>query len=207
VIDAPTPSMMDRSFDLLIPPKLRHLSSSHWTPVELAIRVTALLAPAKHARVLDVGAGIGKLCTVGALASQALWCGVERHEPFVEIARRLASRFHVASRTMFVHGDALAIDWHDFDAVYLYNPFEAPMFGAEHPDEAEADRCARAQKQIAQAELKLSELRAGTRVVTLHGFGGRVPPTFELLYQERELVSGLELVMWSQRSGMGRRRS
>jgi hypothetical protein len=39
----------------------------------------------------------------------------------------------------------------------------------------------------------------GTRVVTLHGFGGHVPPSYGLVYQE--LVAGSNLVLWVQGRG------
>jgi hypothetical protein len=192
---ASTQSATDRSFDRLLPDELRHLSQTHWTPVEVAIRVTALLAPTSRMRILDVGSGIGKLCVVGAMASPATWCGVECHRPFVEAARRLAATLNISSRTMFIHADAFAIDWRDFDAIYLYNPFEEPLFSCP------------AEGSIAQTERRLAELHPGTRVVTLHGFGGEMPPSFELLYQERLPAVRLELAMWIKRSNARRSRS
>ncbi|HEY2896964.1 MAG TPA: methyltransferase domain-containing protein [Gemmatimonadaceae bacterium] len=121
-------STMDSAFDELVLPELRHLSHAHWTPVEVAIRATALLSPTPHMRVLDVGAGVGKLCAVGALSSNAVWYGVEQHEELVNAARRLTRALGIANRTQFLHGDVFAIDWSDFDALYLYNPFELPLF-------------------------------------------------------------------------------
>jgi hypothetical protein len=35
--------------------------------------------------------------------------------------------------------------------------------------------------------------------VTLHGFGGVMPPSFELLYHELNPSAGLDLAMWIQR--------
>jgi hypothetical protein len=190
-------STTDRAFDELVPDDLRHLSQIHWTPVEVAIRATALLSPGPHMRILDVGSGVGKLCAIGALSSAGMWCGVEQHEPLVAASRRLTRALGVASRTQFLQGDALAIEWSEFDALYLYNPFELPLF----PDRTDGARQAiEFRIQVARVQERLATLRGGTRVLTFHGFGGIMPPSYELLYQERIPVVGLDLVLWIQRS-------
>lgn len=195
-------STTDRAFDELAPPELRHLSQVHWTPIDVAIRAASLLTLASHSRVLDVGSGVGKLCAVGALSSDAVWCGVEQHEDLVTAARRLTRALGIAHRTRFVHGDALALDWSDFDAIYLYNPFELPLF----PDALTAREHELTYKiQVARVQERLAELRGGTRVLTLHGFGGVMPSSYELVYHERVPVVGLDLVLWSQRRSSSRR--
>src|SRR3954452_18195742 len=56
----------DAEFDRLFPDELRDRSYLHWTPVEVAVRAAELLAPSPRGiRVLDVGAGVGKLCLIG----------------------------------------------------------------------------------------------------------------------------------------------
>jgi protein-L-isoaspartate O-methyltransferase len=121
-------STADEAFDELAPSELRELSAIHWTPVDVAIRAATLLAPHREMRVLDVGSGIGKLCAIGALSSCGSWCGIETHELLVLAARRLARALGIASQTLFVHGDVFSIEWTDFDALYLYNPFEIPLY-------------------------------------------------------------------------------
>jgi len=190
-------SSTDLAFDELLPQELRHLSPTHWTPVEVAIRAASLLAPNPGTRVLDVGSGAGKLCAVGALSVHAMWCGIEQHEELVTAARRLTRKLGIAHHTMFLHGDALAFDWSDFDAVYLYNPFELQLF----PDTLTAEEHALAYKvQVARIQERLANLRGGTRVLTFHGFGGVMPATYELIFHERVPVFGLDLVLWIQRS-------
>lgn len=190
-------STTDRAFDQLVPSELRHLSQAHWTPVDVTIRATKLLAPTRDVRILDIGAGVGKVCSVGALSSPAIWCGVEQHEPLVTAARGLARALGVAERTTFVHADAFSIEWGDFAALYLYNPFELPLF----PDSVDDKKQVLDHRmQVTRVQERLAALRAGTRVVTLHGFGGVMPPSYELAYQERIPVVGLDLVLWIQRS-------
>ncbi|HET9992220.1 MAG TPA: methyltransferase domain-containing protein [Kofleriaceae bacterium] len=178
--------MLDADFDALVPAELRHLSNLHWTPISVAIRAAKLLAPDAGARVLDIGAGIGKLCTIGALCTRANWVGIECQPALVTAAERIARTFGVADRTTFVLGDAFSLAWTEFDALYFFNPFELPLF----PTTASSTfRIA-----IAETERRLGELRPGTRVVTLHGFGGTMPACYELLWHE------LELACWIRRS-------
>ena len=180
----------DQQFDKLMPSELRHLSRTHWTPVEVAIRAATLLCPAPGMRILDVGAGVGKLCMVGALSSASSWCGVERHEMLVTAARKLSRSLGLGDRTMFVHGDAFSIGWEDFDALYFYNPFELEVANEspEHEDDYRG--------QIERTEDRLAGLLEGVRVVTLNGFGGIMPPTYRLVYQEKIPNVGLDLVLW-----------
>ena len=59
----------DEVFDQLYPRISRFRSSVHWTPVEVAIRVAELLDGAPGGQILDVGAGVGKACIIGALTT------------------------------------------------------------------------------------------------------------------------------------------
>ena len=96
------------------------------------------------------------------------------------------------------HGvDALAIDWSDFDALYLYNPFELPLFS--HTVTAQ-EHALSYKDQVAHVQERLAKLRGGTRVLTFHGFGGVMPATYELAYHERVPIVGLDLVLWVQQA-------
>jgi SAM-dependent methyltransferase len=181
----------DQAFDALVPLGLRHLSNLHWTPIGVATQAAKLLAPERGVRVLDVGAGIGKLCTIGALSTQARWFGIEQQEVLVTAAEHLARSFGVEDRTTFMLGDAFSISWSEFDALYFFNPFELPLFPTAPNDSFRV--------AITETERRLRDLRAGTRVVTLHGFGGTMPPCFELLRHERISASDGDLACWVRR--------
>ena len=186
----------DRAFDALVPSELRHLSRVHWTPIDVAIRVATLLAPTRTTRILDIGAGVGKLCLVGAMSSAATWFGIERHQACAITAERLARDLGIADRTRFFHGDVFGLDWDEFDALYLYNPFELGLFSeTAGPDEPLAYLA-----QIACAEDRLASMRTGTRVVTLNGFGGVMPASYDVVSCERVSQLGVDLVSWIQRS-------
>jgi SAM-dependent methyltransferase len=182
---------LDRQFDGLLPEELRHLSAIHWTPVRAAVRAASLLCAGKNTRVLDVGSGVGKVCAIGALSGEGTWVGVEQYAALVDSAANLARSLGVASRTRFVQGDAFSIDWNEFDALYFYNPFELQLF-------RDANGHASHVEEVARVQQRLAAIRKGTRVVTLHGFGGVMPASFELLYHEVVPGVGLDLSMWIQ---------
>src|SRR6185295_17168886 len=119
----------DAAFDQLYPDHVRRLSIVHWTPVSAALRAVALLAPIAGMRVLDVGAGAGKLCCLGAAICGGTWHGIERDPALVTAAIELARCLEVDRGASFAAGDALDADWRGFDSVYLYNPFESQRFG------------------------------------------------------------------------------
>jgi len=188
----------DAAFDALYPDAVRRLSIVHWTPVAVALRAAELLAPVAGMRVLDVGAGAGKLCCLGAVVRAGAWHGIERDPSLVAAAHGIAHCLEVASCTGFQGGDALAADWNGYDSLYLYNPFESQRFGGGF---ARAAGAAGFAEQVAATEARLADLVPGTRVVTFHGFGGEMPPGFALA--ELEEIEGGELALWIKRAGPG----
>jgi SAM-dependent methyltransferase len=188
----------DAAFDRLYPDAVARLSIVHWTPVAVALRAAALLAPIAGMRVLDIGAGAGKLCCLGAVAHAGTWHGIERDPSLVAAAAEVARRLDVGHCTRFAAGDALAADWRGFDSLYLYNPFESQRFGGGF---ARASGDAGFSEQVSATEARLRELAPGTRVVTFHGFGGEMPEEFALATLEE--VDGGELALWIKRTGPG----
>jgi predicted RNA methylase len=184
----------DPEFDRLYPDPIRRLSAVHWTPVSVALRAVALLAPESDMQLADLGAGPGKLCCIGALARGGTWCGVEQNPLLVAAAEHAAARLEVSAATRFVAADMMRLDWDRFDGLYLYNPFESVLFGCGRPDGAGWTEFA---DRVAGTEERLSALSTGTRVVTFHGFGGEMPSSFQLVFSEA--IGDGELALWIQR--------
>jgi predicted RNA methylase len=180
----------DAELDQVFPDDLRDRSHLHWTPVAVAIRAAELLAPTPDARVLDVGAGVGKLCLIGALVTGAMWWGIEQDAVQVAAANRAAWALDVTRRTRFVHGDGSRLAWDEFDALYFYNPFSTVMLA---PHASPFVRYATIQATLRRVEQRLAATRAGTRVVTFHGFGGTLPPGFTRIAREPAGEDALEL--------------
>lgn len=183
-------AVSDAELDQVFPDELRDRSHLHWTPLAVAIRAAELLAPSPDVRVLDVGAGVGKLCLIGALVTGAMWWGVEQDAVQVAAARHAAWSLDVANRTRFLHGDGSRLAWDEFDALYFYNPFTTLMLA---PHASPFVRYATIQGTLRRIEQRLAATRAGTRVVTFHGFGGELPAGFTRISREPAGDDALEL--------------
>jgi SAM-dependent methyltransferase len=183
------------TFDQIYPGEQRERSCLHWTPLDVAQRACALLASEPAARVLDIGAGVGKLCLVGALTTSAHWFGIERDAAMVAAAQAAADALGVTARATFIEGDIDSLDWSVFDAFYLFNPFAEARWAVE------GDRLARRDAfvaTVALTEQRLADAAPGTRVVTYHGFGGEMPASYDLAHREPAHEDVLEL--WIRRA-------
>lgn len=194
----------DQEFDRLLPKAWREKSEVHFTPVDVARRAARLLVDRPGARVLDVGAAVGKFCIVAACTvPDAQFVGIERRRHLVRVANAMARRLEVTN-VLFTHGDLIEIDWASFDAFYLYNPF------AEHlrADGPILDRTLELDPEcflfyIHEVRQRLADARDGTRVVAYHGFGASPPPGYVLSAEEPAGTDRLEL--WIKTSSPARR--
>jgi hypothetical protein len=178
------PSTLEEAFDVVLGESVWRGVSNFWTPVDVARRAAAFLAPESSARVLDVGAGIGKFCIVGALTTNAAFSGIEQRPHLVEVAKR-AARELGASRTNFAVGTIESIEWSNYDALYFFNPFEENIFH----DQGCLDRTvvlseSRFFQDVIFMEQVLARMPLGTRVATFHGFGGRIPSAYRLAHAQ-----------------------
>ncbi|HEX3760389.1 MAG TPA: class I SAM-dependent methyltransferase [Kofleriaceae bacterium] len=181
----------DAEFDQLFPDELRDRSHLHWTPVAVAIRAAELLAPSPRGiRVLDVGAGVGKLCLIGALVTGAVWWGIEQDPVQIAAAHHAAWALDATHQTRFVQGDGSRLSWDGFDAFYFYNPFHTVMLA---PHASPFLRYATIRATLRRIEHQLAATPPGTRVVTFHGFGGQLPASFTQIAREPAGDGALEL--------------
>jgi SAM-dependent methyltransferase len=197
----------DDDFDHVYPLPARAVSSTFWTPIRVATRASELLVRDTSTRVLDVGSGAGKFCIVGAATTGAQFVGVEHRAHLVETARTAAACVGVTN-ARFIHGTFDTVDITSFDAVYLYNPFEENVW--DRPswiDETVELSRERFVADVKLAERLLAEARAGTRVVTYHGFGGDMPPGYRLARTERCHSGQLDLWIREEDPALRRRRS
>ncbi len=190
----------DEEFDSVYGGRERAVSFRHWTPVTVACRAARLLTDMGATRVLDVGAGVGKFCIVGALTTSADYCGVERRGNLVDIARAAAAQFG-AARTTFTHASILDFDSDRFDGFYIYNPFEehlrydpVPIDLAVVPSPDLYRIC------VASTTAKLIRARPGTAVVTFNGLGGPMPSHYRRVHTERFFNANLAL--WIKKASL-----
>lgn len=170
--------MTDDAFDAVYLPHARQLSEAHWTPVEVAVFAAEFLVQRPGTRVLDVGSGAGKFCQIGALVTQGTFIGVEQRPVLLHEAERVC-RDHGIDRAAFLAGNAEEVDWSQYDAFYLFNPFLEHLTPSIALDDTVALSARRYELYVAFVEEKLRQFPGGTRVVTYYGFGGAFPRTYQ----------------------------
>jgi SAM-dependent methyltransferase len=167
----------DHEFDRHYPDHIREQSSCHWSPVDVCEVAVQMLDVQPGTRVLDIGCGPGKFCAIGATTTQGHFTGVEQRSRLVQAARDLLQR-HRIPRAEIVHGNITAVSFQNFDAFYLFNPFEEnilPMLRIDHAVEMEPQRYDDYTLHV-QAQLELMPL--GTRIVTYYGSCAEIPECY-----------------------------
>lgn len=185
----------DLDFDQLYPEHIRKLSEMHWTSVAIAIRVAGLAVKKPGDRILDVGSGVGKFCVIGSSITPGFFYGVEQRESLVGIARGIVSNFNLP-RIRFFKKNALDMDWRPYKAIYLFNPFSENFDESIRIDSSCDLSVELYAKYVEGTHKKLAELHSGTRVITLNGFGGECPPTYQMVHKEE--INFLPLKVWEK---------
>jgi SAM-dependent methyltransferase len=184
-------SIEDEKFDSIFPPQIRKLSSLHWTPVAVAAAAAELLVTAPETRVLDIGCGPGKFCLVAASLSDGRFTGVEQRSELVAAAKQAAHDLH-ASEVAFLHRNVMDLDFAEYDAFYLFNPFEENMHYG-HKIDAEVQLSPTLFKTYTtHVSAQLGARPLGTRVVTYMGYADDIPSCYDC----ESTLFGDDLKLW-----------
>lgn len=187
-------SVEDRVFDSLISqPAQGSPYVVNWTPVEVAFKVACWINSRAIETLVDIGAGPGKLCIIGALTSYCRFVGVEQSPARVRDARRLASAFQVADRVRFVESSIRQSGIPLAQAYYLFNPFEEHLYEST-PDPMAAVKSVRDfALDVSYVERFLGEAPRGTYVIKYNGFGGRMPRAYDMICSDYSTDCSLRL--------------
>jgi SAM-dependent methyltransferase len=191
-IEDPAPfSIEDEKFDLIYPRKVRELSSTFWTPVAVAAEAATMLVTAPRRRVLDIGSGAGKFCLVGASLMDGRFTGVEQRSDLVAAARLAATDLQ-RTDVDFIHGNLMDIDFAEYDAFYLFNPFEENTFNGHKIDRAVPLSPELFKRYTSHVATQLGARPLGTRVVTYMGYADDIPAC----YSCESALFGDDLKLW-----------
>ncbi len=171
-------SIEDEKFDQIYPARLRQLSSIQWTPVRIAAVAAKLLVTAPRMRVLDIGCGPGKFCLVAAALSDAHFTGVEQRADLAAAAREAATAMHLAN-VEIIQGNIIDIPFTEYDAFYLYNPFEENMFRGHRIDSEVPLSAELFERYTRYVAAQLNARPLGTRVVTYSGYADEIPSCYD----------------------------
>jgi SAM-dependent methyltransferase len=167
----------DERFDRIYPAAIRELSSIFWTPVAIAAEAAKLLVQESGTRVLDVGCGPGKFCLIGAALTDGHFTGVEQRGDLVEAARNAAWGLALEGAE-FLHGNVTEITFSEYDAFYVFNPFEENMHG-HRIDSAIPLSPKLFKRYTGYVSDQLGRQPGGTRVVTYMGYGDEIPSCYD----------------------------
>jgi SAM-dependent methyltransferase len=181
----------DEKFDLVYPPKIRKLSSIFWTPVRIAAEAAKLLVVTPDARVLDVGCGAGKFCLIGASLTDGHFTGVEQRGELVEVARAAATQLQLTG-VEFRHANIVDVAFDEFEAFYIFNPFEENMLVGHKIDSAVPLSPELFKAYTGHVADQLSARPLGTRVVTYMGYAEEIPEC----YTCESALFGDDLKLW-----------
>jgi SAM-dependent methyltransferase len=179
-------SIEDEKFDLIYPPQIRQLSALHWTPVAVAAEAAKLLVTEPGTRVLDIGCGPGKFCLVAASLTTGRFTGVEQRGDLIAAARQAADQLFLPRRVLrereskveFIHGNVTEIDFANYDAFYLFNPFEENMHYGHKIDREVPLSAALFKRYTSHVSAQLGARPMGTRVVTYAGYADDIPACY-----------------------------
>lgn len=183
-------SIEDEKFDHVYAPHIRRLSSIFWTPVAVAAEAAKLLVVQPGTRVLDVGCGAGKFCLIAATLSDGRFTGVEQRAELIVAAREAAATLNVRD-VEFVHANITSVAFAEYDAFYIFNPFEEHLHGHK------LDRAVNFSPELFKRYTsyvadQLGSLPLGTRVVTYMGYADDVPAC----YHCEQTLFGDDLKLW-----------
>jgi SAM-dependent methyltransferase len=175
--DDPT-TVEDAKFDLIFPPRIRKLSSVFWTPIHIAPQAARLLVRDTGTRVLDIGCGPGKFCLLGAQLTDGRFTGVEQRADLVAAARKAAADLSL-DEIEFLHANVTDVSFAEYDAFYIFNPFEENMFQGHKIDATVPLSPELFRRYTSHVAAQLAARPIGTRVVTYMGYADEIPACYE----------------------------
>src|SRR5436309_3028701 len=103
----------DEAFDNLYPINIKALSAQHWTPLNVIKTAALFLAPDHEARVMDIGAGVGKFCIAGSYYAPGNFTGIEQRGNFVRAGNKAIKELG-ATRALLIHGNFMQQDMQQY---------------------------------------------------------------------------------------------
>jgi len=181
----------DREFDMIYPEKVQRRSQIHWSPIHVAQYASRFLVTAPCTRVLDIGCGPGKFCAIGASVTEGFFTGVEQRDNLVRAARKMILSYGLLN-VEIIHANIKDICFQNFDAFYLFNPFQENLWKLFRIDalvEVKPQLYLEYSRYVAH---ELAQCPDGTRVVTYWGDGDEIPACYKCV----ETAFGNHLQMW-----------
>ncbi len=177
--------LTEDNFNSSLPEYLQDKSKRFFTPFHIAHTATDWLTEDGKKTILDIGAGVGKFCIAGATCSDSFFCGIEYRPSLAKIANELIIKFNIAN-AIVLQGDITEIDFKNFDAFYLYNPFFENIIPSLRLNNEVKLATSLYAYYFKHTEKHLAETKSGTRLVTYHGNNFEVPRSFSKVKESKD---------------------
>jgi hypothetical protein len=178
-------ALSEERFNDSLPTYLQNRSRRFFTPFHITKTATEWLTEDGKKCILDIGAGVGKFCVAGASYSDSFFCGIEYRPSLAKIANELIIKFDIAN-AIVQKGDVTDIDFKNFDAFYLYNPFFENLIPSLRLNNEIELTASSYSHYFNYTECELSKAKVGTRLVTYHGNNFEVPSSYKKVKQNED---------------------
>lgn len=191
----------DECFDLFLPARLRAVSYRFWTPLDVTRRCAAWFEEVGIRSIVDIGAGVGKFCIVGALTSSCFFLGIEQRPRFARVARELARLLSVADRVTILDGQFGKVPLPQADCYYLFNPFEENLFPIQEALDGDVELSpARFRRDLRAFRSLVATSPIGTYFLSYNGIGGVLPDCLDQVRVDHGASAPLRLFRKAGRS-------
>ncbi|WP_353150678.1 class I SAM-dependent methyltransferase [Chryseobacterium sp.] len=170
----------DVVFDEIFPPGIKAVADRHWTPVAVAKMAAEYLTEKQDQKVLDIGAGAGKFCLVGAASTKGFFYGVEQRKALTKMSRKIADRYNIMN-VEFINSNINEISFSDYDAFYFFNSFFENIDTSNPIDNTILPDSDLYQVYSDYVREQLDKTPVGTRLVTYWSKWDEIPTNFELV--------------------------
>ncbi len=177
--------LTEDNFNSCLPEYLQNKSRRFFTPFHVAHTAADWLTEDGQKRILDIGAGVGKFCIAGATHNDSYFFGIEYRPSLAKIANELIIKFNI-SNAVVQQGDVKEIDFKNFDAFYLYNPFFENLLPTLKLNNEVELAMSLYVYYFKHTEKQLENTKSGTRLVTYHGNNFEVPGSFSKVKESKD---------------------
>lgn len=169
----------DKEFDSIYTFDIHTASEIHFTPVDVSIAAARYLADVTGTRVLDVGSGAGKFCIIGATCTAGFFTGVEMRQSLNKAASDITEMYGLTN-VEFLQANITAIIFTDYDAFYIFNPFQENISISDRINDEIPLNKAYYNEYSLYVSNQLDTMPVGTRLVTYFSNSKEIPKSYHL---------------------------
>ena len=189
----------DFEFDQIYPPYYQAISSIQWSSLAVAQHISLWINGFNKSKFIDIGCGVGKLCLLLRFLTSHRIFGIEQRGHLVDIANQIVA-LNSLSDISILNMNMMDLDWSHYDIYYLYNPFQEHrvQIGLGIVDYDIALDKKYYEQYISEVVKQLNSAELGKYLITFHGFGGSIPPSWGLVTSK--FIDGGSLELWVKES-------